>query len=136
MTLWCSSIYRQVASKLPDHRLVQLAPSRIVDGFEARLRELQLRLLQRAAEPFVFARDPLGLDEQAQALVEGEGGGVGVLLLVGPRGGQRVELERVEFLERGRIEHRRSFTGSRPGHGDATTSALQRYLSARSPNDG
>src|SRR5438093_10178315 len=46
--------------ELTDHRLVELAPGRVVDGFEARLRELQLRLLQRAAEPFVFARDPLG----------------------------------------------------------------------------
>src|SRR5437667_327675 len=98
--------------------IVERAPGRVVDGFEARLRELQLRLLQRAAESFVFARDPLGFDEQAQALVEGEGGGVGVLLLVNPRSGQRVELEGVEFLERGRIEHRRSFTGSSPGHGD------------------
>jgi hypothetical protein len=50
-----------------------------------------------------------GLDEEAEALVEGEGGHVGLVLLLRPRGRHGGELEGVEFLERGCREHRRSF---------------------------
>ena len=72
-------------------------------------RELELGLLQGAGEALVLAGEPLGLDEEAEALVEGEGRHVGLVLLLGPRGGHGGELERVEFLERGRGEHGRSF---------------------------
>jgi hypothetical protein len=57
------------------------------------------------AKAFVLAGMPLGLDEQAEALVEGEGGQVGLALLLGPGGGQGVELEGVEFLEGGGVQH-------------------------------
>src|SRR2546430_11969734 len=90
-------------------------------GFDARLGELELGLVQRAGEAFVLAGEPLGLDEEAEALVEGEGGHVGLVLLLRPRRRHGIELERVEFLERGRREHRRSFTGSSPAHGDVRT---------------
>jgi hypothetical protein len=71
-----------VGGKLADHGLVELAAGRIVDRLDARLGQLELGLLQGAAEPLVLPGEPLGLDEQAQALVEGEGGHVGLVLLV------------------------------------------------------
>jgi len=91
--------------ELPDDRLVELAAGRIVDGFEAGLRELQLRLLQGAGEARVLPGALLGLDEEAEALVEGERGQVGLVLLLRPRGGHGGELEGVELLERGRRKH-------------------------------
>jgi len=95
--------------ELADDGLVELAAGRIVDGFEACLRELELGLLQGAGEALVLAGEPLGLDEEPEALVEREGRHVGLVLLLRPRRGHGGELERVEFLERGRGEHRRSF---------------------------
>src|SRR5262245_10638024 len=102
--------------ELPHEGFVQLAPGRIVDRFHAGVRELELRLLQRAGEPLVFAGAPLGLDEQAEALVEGQGSEIRLALLVGPGGGHRAEFEGVELLERGGVQHGRqaSVTGSTP----------------------
>ena len=65
--------------ELADHGLVELAAGRVVDRLDTRLGELGR--LQRAAETLVLAGPPLGLDEQAQALVEGEGRHVGLVLL-------------------------------------------------------
>jgi hypothetical protein len=59
-------------SELADDGLVELAPGRVVDGLEARLRELKLGLLEGAAQAFVLPGAPLGLDEEAEAVVEGE----------------------------------------------------------------
>ena len=95
--------------ELADHGFVELAACRIVDRFDARLRELELGFLQGAGEAFVLPGEPLGLDEEPEALVEGEGRHVGLVLLLRPRRRHGGELERVEFLERGCGEHRRSF---------------------------
>src|SRR5207245_9540309 len=59
--------------ELADDGFVELAAGRIVDGFETRLRELELGLLQGAGEALVFAGEPLGFDEEAEALVETRG---------------------------------------------------------------
>ena len=70
--------------ELADDGLVQLAPGGIVDGLHAGLRQLELGFLQGAGDALVVAGQPLGVDEQAEALIEGQRGGGGVLLLVGP----------------------------------------------------
>jgi hypothetical protein len=44
--------------------------------------------LERTDEASVLSGGPLGLDEEAEAVVEGEGGEIGLLLLRGP-GGRR-----------------------------------------------
>ena len=59
---------------------------------------LSLGLLQGPREAFVFAGDPLGLDEEPEALVEGQRRHVGLVLLFGPGGGHGGELERVELV--------------------------------------
>ena len=104
--MWCSCD-PAAGGELADDGLVELAAGRVVDGLDARLRELELGLLQGAGEALVLAGAPLGLDEEAEALVEGEGGEVGLLLLRGPGRGHGVELEGLEFLQRGGGEHRR-----------------------------
>ena len=63
--------------ELADDGLVELAPGGVVDGLDAGLREFELGLLQGAGEALVLAGEPLGVDEQAEALVEGEGGQLG-----------------------------------------------------------
>ncbi len=85
---------------------VALAPGRVVDGLETRLRELELGLLQGPDEALVLPGAPLGLDEEAEAFVEGEGGEIGLVLLRGPGRGHGVELESVELFHRGGGEHR------------------------------
>ena len=71
-------------------------------------RELELGLLQGAGEALVLPGAPLGLDEEAEAFVEGEGGEIGLLLLRGPGGRHGVELEGLEVLQRRGGEHRGS----------------------------
>jgi hypothetical protein len=105
--------------ELADDGLVELAPGRVVDGLDARLRELELGLLQGPYEARVLPGAPLGLDEEAEALVEGEGGEIGLLLLRGPGRGHGVELEGLELFHCRGGQHRWvSFTGSRPARGD------------------
>ena len=93
--------------ELADDGLVQFAPGRVVDGLETGLRQLELGLLQGAGQALVLAGVPLGLDEQREPLVEGEGRHVGLLLLGGPGRGHGVELEGLEVLHRGGSEHGR-----------------------------
>jgi hypothetical protein len=60
---------------------------------------------RRAGEALVLPGAPLGLDEEPEALVEGEGGEVGLALLRVPGGGHGAELEGVQLLERGGVQH-------------------------------
>ena len=93
--------------ELADERLVELAAGRVVDVLDARLAEPELRLAERGLQPLVLAREPLGVDEEPEAFVEGDGGERRVLLLRLPGGGEGVEAQGFEFLE-GRVrEHRR-----------------------------
>ena len=64
--------------------------------------------MQRVDEALVLAGEPLG-DEQSEALVEGQAGEIGRVLLVGPGLGHGRELEGLELLEGGRGEHVGSF---------------------------
>ena len=78
---------------------IELRGAGEVDGFERR-RVAQLGRLQVRLELALLAGRPLGIDQQAQPLLEAERGGlVGVeLLLEGV--GHRAELHRVELVER------------------------------------
>ena len=58
--------------ELADDGLVELTAGRVVDGLNARLRKLELGFLERTDEASVLSGGPLGLDEEAEALVEGE----------------------------------------------------------------
>jgi hypothetical protein len=49
--------------ELADEGLVELAAGRVVDRLEARVGELELRLLERAREALVLPGPPLGVDE-------------------------------------------------------------------------
>jgi hypothetical protein len=95
--------------ELAHHGLVELAARGIVDGFEARVGELELGLLQRPGKALVLAGVPLGLDEETEALVESQGRHVGLVLLLRPGGRHGGELEGVKLFERGGGKHRRSF---------------------------
>ena len=63
--------------ELAEQRLVELTLGPIVDGLDAGLGQAELGLLERALQAAVLAGEPLGVDEQAEALVEGEGGVIG-----------------------------------------------------------
>ena len=95
--------------ELADEGLVELAARGEVDGLDARLAELELGLVQRADEPLVLAGEPLGLDEEGEAFVEGEAGEISGVLLVGPGLGHGQELEGLELLDGGGGEHSHSF---------------------------
>jgi hypothetical protein len=69
--------------------------------------EFELGLLEGAREPLVLPREPLGVDEEAEALVEGEARHLRVLLLFAPRVGHRVELEVLQFVEGRSRQHRK-----------------------------
>ena len=68
--------------ELADQRLVDLSPRIVVEVLEARARELEVGLLDVALHAGVLAAHPLGVDEEAEALVEAEAGVVGLRLLV------------------------------------------------------
>src|SRR5207244_3365587 len=53
---------------------LEFAAGRIVDVLDARLAEAELRLAQRGRQAAVLGGEPLGLDQQAEALVGGDGG--------------------------------------------------------------
>ena len=96
-------VHPAAGGELTDDGLVQFAPRGVVDGFEAGVREFQLGLLEGAGDALVVAGEPLGVDEEAEALVEGEARELGVLLLLAPRVGHGVELESLQLLHgRGR----------------------------------
>jgi hypothetical protein len=104
ITFWCSCTQR-ARGELTDDGLVQLAPRRVVDVLDARLAESELGLLEQSAEALVLSREMLGVDEQAEALVEGQLADLGALLLLGPRGGECVEAQRLEFLDGRFVQH-------------------------------
>ncbi len=91
--------------ELADDGLVELAAGRVVDRLKARLRELELGFLEGPDEASVLPGAPLGLDEQAEAFVEGEGSEISLLLLRGPGRGHGVELEGLQVLHRGSGQH-------------------------------
>ena len=64
-----------------------------------------LASLSSAAEPLVLASEVLGVDEQAEALVEGQLADLGTLLLFGPGRAERVEAQGLEFLDRRFVQH-------------------------------
>ena len=82
-TLWCSATQRQVASWRTG--AVELAAGRVVDVLEAGLAEPELGLAQKADQALVLAPQLLGLDQQAEALVEAERGDLRLACFAPPR---------------------------------------------------
>jgi len=78
--------------QLADQGLVDDAPVIVVEVLEAGAAELEVGLLDVALEAGVVAGEPLGVDEEAEALVEAEAGVVGLGLLFDPRRGEAVAL--------------------------------------------
>ena len=66
---------------------------------------LSLASRRAAAQALVLAGEPLGVDEEAEALVEGQARQLGGVLLLGPRLGHGLELEGLELLDGGFAEH-------------------------------
>src|SRR5262245_17671836 len=85
--------------ELADDGLVQLAAGWVVDGLDARVRQLELGFLQGPSQALVLPAEPLGVDEQAEPFIEAEGDEFGVLLLLGPGLGHARQLEGVQLVE-------------------------------------
>ncbi len=98
-------LHPPAGGELADDALVELPAGRIIDGLDAGVRELELGLLQGPGEPLVLAGEPLGVDEQAEALIEAVTARLGMLLLLGPGGGHGGELEGLQLLHCRRGEH-------------------------------
>ena len=86
-------------SELANDGAIEVPPDIVVDVLDAGAADAELGLAEDAAEPLVLAIEPFGVDEQAEALVEGQTGGVGVSSLLGPGGGHGVELQGLELLD-------------------------------------
>lgn len=56
---------------------IPLPPRRVVDVFDAGLREAKLRLLQRTRQPLVLSIQPLGIDQDPEPLIEAKVAGLG-----------------------------------------------------------
>src|SRR5690606_32870015 len=92
--------------ELADQRLVELAAVVVVEILEAGAAELEAGLLEVALEAGVLPAHPLGVDEEAEALVEAEAGVVGPRLLLEPRGGEAVQPHLLELFHGLLIHHR------------------------------
>ena len=66
---------------------------------------LELRELQQARQAAIVAVDDFAVEQQREALVEGEAGGRALGELLGERGGHAVELQPVQCIEGGLDEH-------------------------------
>jgi hypothetical protein len=92
-------LHPAAGGELADDGLVELTPRRVVDRFETGVGQLQLGLLEGTGDALVVAGEPLGIDEQAEALVEAQARQRGVLLLLGPGVGHGVELEGLQLVQ-------------------------------------
>src|SRR2546422_8189922 len=77
--------------ELTDDGLVELAAGWVVDRLDAGLAEAELRLAERVRQALVLPREPFGLDEEAEPLIEAEGARRRILLLRDPGRGDGVE---------------------------------------------
>ena len=89
---------------------IEPAAGAVVDVLEAGAL-LELRELQQAREPTILAVDDLAIDQQREALFEGEARGRALGELLGQRGGHAVELEPVQCIEGGLDEHGSTVSG-------------------------
>ena len=84
---------------------IEPAPGAVIDVLDAGVAVLQLRELQQAPQALVVTVEHLAIEQQPEALFEGErcGGTLGELLA--QSGGNAVELEPVQCIEKGLDEH-------------------------------
>ena len=97
----------RAGSKRQDLLAVEPAGVGEVDGFERR-RVAQLRGMEAALQLALLAGGPLGVDEQPEALLEAERGGLVGLQLLLEGVGHRAQLHGVELVERLFDQHRSS----------------------------
>ena len=84
--------------ELPDHGAIQAASRGVVEIFETRVRNAQLRLLQSPRQRAIVAKELLGVDEHAEALVEGEGRHRRILVLRDVGVGHGAQAQRAESV--------------------------------------
>ena len=87
--------------ELADERAFEPAARTRVEVLETGLRDAQLGLFQPAGQRAIVAKEMLGIDEHAEALVETERGGGRVLVLGQIRVGHRPQAQGAEPVERG-----------------------------------
>lgn len=92
--------------ELADQRLVEVSLRRVVDVFDARRGDFQFRVAQETTQAAILAMQRLGVDEEAEALVEAERADLRVLVLLEPGIGHAVEVHVLEFVG-GRFVHHR-----------------------------
>src|SRR3989304_3573815 len=85
-------------------RTVKTAASAEIQVFEGSA-FLELGELQQASEPAVLAVGDLALDQQAEAVFEGQALGAGLGHLLAQRGGHTVELQLGQCIEGGLDKH-------------------------------
>ena len=106
--------------ELSDQRPIEFAAGRVVEILETRVRNPELRFFEPAGELAIVPREVLGLDEQADALVETERPDRRVLELRAVGVGHRAEMEGAQAVEGRFGQHGRSpsgLVGSTRGHG-------------------
>ena len=86
--------------ELPDDGLVEFPAGRVVDRFDAGVGELQLGLPERPPQALVLPGAPFGIDEQGEAVIEAERGGLRGLGLRGSGRRHGGELEGLQLFQR------------------------------------
>jgi len=94
----------------PARQLVQRRPRQPpgrarFDVLDAGVGEAQLGVLEQPGEPAVIAGEVLGVDQQREALVEGELAHPRVLVLLLPREGHRPQPHGEQLLHRRFVQH-------------------------------
>ena len=97
----------RAGSQRQDLLAVEPSGRREVDGLERR-RMTQLGRLQAPLQLALFAGRPLGVDQQAETLLEAERGGLAALQLLLDGVGHRAQLHGVEFVDGLFDQHRSS----------------------------
>jgi hypothetical protein len=86
------------ARELTDHGLVDAASGRDVDVFDAGTRDSEGGVFEQSVQTPIVSRHVLGIDDQGEALVEGEAADGRVFALVLPRIGHGSQAHLVEFF--------------------------------------
>lgn len=84
--------------ELPDHGAIQPTSRGVIEIFEARVRDAELRFLESSRQRAVVAEELLGVDEHAEALVKGEARGRRVVMPRDVGVGHGAEAQRSESV--------------------------------------
>ena len=95
-------------SELADLRAVDFTLRRKIDVLHAGVRDPELRVTQRCGESFILALQPFGIDDHAEAFIEGELVHIRFPGLISPGRCHRVESHRLKLLGGWFCQHRLS----------------------------